>query len=76
MQLQSKHDSATSFVDAGNAYKKADPQGKMLPCLGTWVCKVGVGDRHGFRAGPIRPGPFKKEVIVLWNNRDFANFKY
>ncbi|XP_005042754.1 PREDICTED: beta-soluble NSF attachment protein [Ficedula albicollis] len=28
MQLQSKHDSATSFVDAGNAYKKADPQGK------------------------------------------------
>ncbi|XP_029817509.1 beta-soluble NSF attachment protein [Manacus vitellinus] len=26
MQLQSKHDSATSFVDAGNAYKKADPQ--------------------------------------------------
>ncbi|XP_029077578.1 beta-soluble NSF attachment protein isoform X1 [Monodon monoceros] len=29
MQLQSKHDSATSFVDAGNAYKKADPQGKV-----------------------------------------------
>lgn len=28
MQLQSKHDSATSFVDAGNAYKKADPQGE------------------------------------------------
>ncbi|MEE6474352.1 hypothetical protein FKM82_010355 [Ascaphus truei] len=26
MQLQSKHDAATSFVDAGNAYKKADPQ--------------------------------------------------
>uniref|UniRef100_A0A8V0ZBP7 NSF attachment protein beta n=1 Tax=Gallus gallus TaxID=9031 RepID=A0A8V0ZBP7_CHICK len=29
MQLQSKHDSATSFVDAGNAYKKADPQGAV-----------------------------------------------
>lgn len=28
MQLQSKHDAATSFVDAGNAYKKADPQGE------------------------------------------------
>ena len=28
MQLQSKHDSATSYVDAGNAYKKADPQGE------------------------------------------------
>lgn len=33
MQLQSKHDSATSFVDAGNAYKKADPQGKA-----TYLC--------------------------------------
>lgn len=34
MQLQSKHDSATCFVDAGNAYKKADPQGKAkeIPC--------------------------------------------
>lgn len=28
MQLQNKLDSATSFVDAGNAYKKADPQGE------------------------------------------------
>uniref|UniRef100_A0A8C1TY35 N-ethylmaleimide-sensitive factor attachment protein, beta b n=1 Tax=Cyprinus carpio TaxID=7962 RepID=A0A8C1TY35_CYPCA len=26
MQLQNKHDSATSFIDAGNAFKKADPQ--------------------------------------------------
>ncbi|XP_072490718.1 beta-soluble NSF attachment protein isoform X2 [Notamacropus eugenii] len=32
MQLQSKHDSATSFVDAGNAYKKADPQ-EAINCL-------------------------------------------
>uniref|UniRef100_A0A7N8YJQ4 Beta-soluble NSF attachment protein-like n=1 Tax=Mastacembelus armatus TaxID=205130 RepID=A0A7N8YJQ4_9TELE len=29
MQLQNKLDSATSFVDAGNAYKKADPQGDI-----------------------------------------------
>uniref|UniRef100_A0A8C1GLW7 Beta-soluble NSF attachment protein n=1 Tax=Cyprinus carpio TaxID=7962 RepID=A0A8C1GLW7_CYPCA len=28
MQLQNKHDSATSYVDAGNAFKKADPQGE------------------------------------------------
>lgn len=28
LQLQNKHDAATSFVDAGNAFKKADPQGK------------------------------------------------
>ncbi|KAK3563730.1 hypothetical protein QTP86_034454 [Hemibagrus guttatus] len=28
MQMQNKLDAATSFVDAGNAYKKADPQGE------------------------------------------------
>ncbi|XP_036680930.1 beta-soluble NSF attachment protein isoform X2 [Balaenoptera musculus] len=36
MQLQSKHDSATSFVDAGNAYKKADPQ-EAINCLNAAV---------------------------------------
>uniref|UniRef100_A0AAZ3RUX1 Beta-soluble NSF attachment protein n=1 Tax=Oncorhynchus tshawytscha TaxID=74940 RepID=A0AAZ3RUX1_ONCTS len=30
MQLQNKHDSATSFIDAGNAFKKADPSGEIL----------------------------------------------
>uniref|UniRef100_A0A8C6ZXG9 NSF attachment protein beta n=1 Tax=Nothoprocta perdicaria TaxID=30464 RepID=A0A8C6ZXG9_NOTPE len=35
--LQSKHDSATSFVDAGNAYKKADPQGKADEILETLI---------------------------------------
>lgn len=30
MQMQNKLDSATSFVDAGNAYKKADPQGESF----------------------------------------------
>lgn len=30
IQLQNKLDSATSFVDAGNAYKKADPQGECV----------------------------------------------
>lgn len=33
MQLQNKLDSATSFVDAGNAYKKADPQGERRLCV-------------------------------------------
>lgn len=28
MQLQNKHDSATSFIDAGNAFKKSDPNGE------------------------------------------------
>lgn len=32
MQMQNKLDSATSFVDAGNAYKKADPQGERVLC--------------------------------------------
>ncbi|XP_053568160.1 beta-soluble NSF attachment protein [Bombina bombina] len=32
MQLQSKHDAATGFVDAGNAYKKADPH-EAINCL-------------------------------------------
>lgn len=31
MQMQNKLDSATSFVDAGNAYKKSDPQGEKGP---------------------------------------------
>lgn len=28
MQLQNKHDCATSFIDAGNAFKKSDPNGE------------------------------------------------
>lgn len=27
LQMQSKHDAATNFIHAGNAFKKADPQG-------------------------------------------------
>uniref|UniRef100_A0A8C4KZA9 NSF attachment protein beta n=1 Tax=Equus asinus TaxID=9793 RepID=A0A8C4KZA9_EQUAS len=38
MQLQSKHDSATSFVDAGNAYKKADPQ--VFPLDGVLIVRL------------------------------------
>ncbi|XP_041267066.1 alpha-soluble NSF attachment protein-like, partial [Onychostruthus taczanowskii] len=32
LQLQSKHDAATNFVDAGHAFKKADPQ-EAVNCL-------------------------------------------
>ncbi|CAM9787150.1 unnamed protein product [Lampetra planeri] len=32
LQLQSKHDAATNFVDAGNAFKKADPQ-EAINCM-------------------------------------------
>lgn len=44
MQLQSKHDSATSFVDAGNAYKKADPQGEGSAARG--ATRGRLGRRH------------------------------
>ena len=27
--MQSKHDAATNFIDAGNSFKKADPQGTI-----------------------------------------------
>jgi len=30
LQMQSKHDAATNFIDAGNAFKKSDPQGIYL----------------------------------------------
>ncbi|KAK2510293.1 hypothetical protein Q9233_017885, partial [Columba guinea] len=32
LQLQSKHDAAASLVDAGNAFKKSDPQ-EAINCL-------------------------------------------
>ncbi|XP_036435788.1 N-ethylmaleimide-sensitive factor attachment protein, alpha a [Colossoma macropomum] len=32
LQIQSKHDAAVNFIDAGNAYKKADPQ-EAIKCL-------------------------------------------
>lgn len=33
LQMQSKHDAATNFIDAGNAFKKADPQGLFCLCF-------------------------------------------
>lgn len=43
LQLQNKHDAATCFVDAGNAFKKADPQGE-----GPWA--LGLAARSTSRA--------------------------
>lgn len=37
LHLQSKHDAATNFVDAGNAFKKADPQGNFYPIFNLQV---------------------------------------
>lgn len=61
MQLQSKHDSATSFVDAGNAYKKADPQGKtcLHLCATRTVGSMSGTFLTGYAAGPWSPGKNK-----------------
>lgn len=43
MQLQNKHDCATSFIDAGNAYKKSDPNGKtrlLITCNTLYIPTV------------------------------------
>ena len=32
LELGSRHEAATHYVDAGNAYKKADPQGIFKIC--------------------------------------------
>ncbi|NXA25748.1 SNAA protein, partial [Ibidorhyncha struthersii] len=37
LQLQSKHDAATNFVDAGNAFKKADPQASFFRFQGRFT---------------------------------------
>ncbi|MEQ2184883.1 hypothetical protein GOODEAATRI_012557, partial [Goodea atripinnis] len=36
LQMQSKHDAATNLIDAGNAFKKADPQGESSSCNTGW----------------------------------------
>lgn len=41
MQLQNKHDCATSFIDAGNAYKKSDPNGKIA-----WLLSLNLNSIH------------------------------
>uniref|UniRef100_A0A8V5GSC1 Uncharacterized protein n=1 Tax=Melopsittacus undulatus TaxID=13146 RepID=A0A8V5GSC1_MELUD len=45
LQLQSKHDAATSFVDAGNAFKKADPQVHFHAHI-HWECRSGMRHSH------------------------------
>lgn len=78
LQLQSKHDAAANFVDAGNAFKKADPQGKMLlhvlsqgsGCPGDTVVPAGVGK------GAQTPGSWRSKAPRLpslpWGNISFC----
>ena len=33
LRLKSNHEAATNYVDAGNCYKKADPNGMYINCL-------------------------------------------
>ena len=54
LQLQSKHDAATCFVDAGNAFKKADPQGEGL-CKPRAPAEPPAEKASGFRPRHTRP---------------------
>lgn len=69
LQLQSKHDAATCFVDAGNAFKKADPQGEPQPsvaaipgesgrgrCGAAVAAKQHLGVGGGRHSDPTQPG--------------------
>lgn len=54
LQMQSKHDAATNFIDAGNAFKKADPQGKRYITLGyiisiKYTCKFYIFSYKSFQ---------------------------
>lgn len=40
LQLGSKHEAATHYVDAGSAYKKADPQGIWFIASATLNCDL------------------------------------
>uniref|UniRef100_A0A3B4FFV5 NSF attachment protein beta n=1 Tax=Pundamilia nyererei TaxID=303518 RepID=A0A3B4FFV5_9CICH len=55
MQLQNKLDSATSFVDAGNAYKKADPQGE---CFCHTDTHIWLSDHYKLTFRPCIMSPF------------------
>uniref|UniRef100_A0A671R3I5 Alpha-soluble NSF attachment protein n=1 Tax=Sinocyclocheilus anshuiensis TaxID=1608454 RepID=A0A671R3I5_9TELE len=48
LQMQSKHDAATNFIDAGNAFKKSDPQDANFRCLVT-LLKIStfINSMHG-----------------------------
>uniref|UniRef100_A0A8D2DRK3 Beta-soluble NSF attachment protein n=1 Tax=Sciurus vulgaris TaxID=55149 RepID=A0A8D2DRK3_SCIVU len=58
MQLQSKHDSATSFVDSGNAYKKADPQEQLESCWYHLHCEEKKSSVNTFLCMDECPGEF------------------
>lgn len=50
LQMQSKHDAATNFIDAGNAFKKADPQGNAYysPFWSYSSCVVNILSKYTF----------------------------
>lgn len=48
LQMQSKHDAATNFIDAGNAFKKADPQGNDYYSPFWSSCAVNILPKYTF----------------------------
>lgn len=62
LQMQSKHDAATNFIDAGNAFKKADPQGKLYTSLwGIWYRLSTLVSFTSFRFAVIQAFSNKSE---------------
>uniref|UniRef100_A0A2I3STX5 NSF attachment protein alpha n=1 Tax=Pan troglodytes TaxID=9598 RepID=A0A2I3STX5_PANTR len=66
LQLQSKHDAATCFVDAGNAFKKADPQ-EAINCLMRAIeiyTDMVRAASSPFPALPWNPSPVSPQAIA------------
>ncbi|KAK2088792.1 hypothetical protein P7K49_034699 [Saguinus oedipus] len=60
LQLQSKHDAATCFVDAGNAFKKADPQDWPVVPQQLGISRIGLSDH----TVGLRPGKRLRSSLV------------
>lgn len=63
LQLQNKHDAATCFVDAGNAFKKADPQGE-----GLWL--PGLAARAPAECSAEKSSDFHGLRFLQWPTHD------
>lgn len=62
LQMQSKHDAATNFIDAGNAFKKADPQGKRVP--------------YWHRMAPLYILPLQRKGLLTFETYSFEHVIY
>uniref|UniRef100_A0A3Q2GIX5 NSF attachment protein beta n=1 Tax=Cyprinodon variegatus TaxID=28743 RepID=A0A3Q2GIX5_CYPVA len=63
MQLQNKHDCATSFIDAGNAFKKSDPNGKTVAvnAYKDWLGRFTIAAKHHISIAEI----YESELVDI-----------